>query len=139
MKWWLFTPSPVFSHYLCEVACRVKVYAKLVVEVDASCGGCESGDEKCTAYADCNPRSCPKSDPDCPIEWHCDCGANGAATIEDVSGVPPGRAEGKAAPYWQCSDALAETSSTAINVAIAVGIAIVAGITSRSMRISILI
>lgn len=79
-----------------------------MVEVDASYGGCASGNESCTAYADCNPRSCPKSDPDCPIEWQCDCGENGAATMEAVSRGAPGRADGEVAPYWQCSDALAK-------------------------------
>ena len=101
-----------------------QVYAQLVVEVDGTYGGCESGDEKCSQYADCNPTAGSGA-----IEWRCDCHESSAAASTAPAARPPvwaalrhpppgatataaalalGRGATNYAPnYWGCSAALA--------------------------------
>jgi hypothetical protein len=55
------------------------------VEVDGSFGGCRSGADSCSNYADCNPQP-----GDGPVVWECDCGRRTASSsISSNTHSPP--------------------------------------------------
>ena len=68
--------------------------SKLRVQVDSSYGGCRSGNESCSAYADCNPKEDSH-----PIVWRCDCDTNTERAVEQTNAYQAHDTPGFLSPF----------------------------------------
>jgi hypothetical protein len=86
-----------------------QVYTELKVEVDSTWGGCPTGFENCSQYADCNPSSGANK----TVDWRCDCKHTAPAPkhsfLSTIRSTPRAQKQISASDYWSCNDAL-ETS-----------------------------